>query len=236
MARRADRLFEIIQILRAAGRPLTAAEIAERLEVTARTVYRDIADLQAHRIPIEGAAGIGYVMRPGFELPPLMLTIEEMEAIVTGISLLTRVRDPVLKLAASSVLEKVKAVVPPDLRPHIDYPALFVSDGSAAEPEGVEPADLRRAIRTGRKLRVRYVDAGGQASERTLWPIAVLYYVDATLIAAWCELRRDFRHFRIERITACEILAERYPESRRRLLAAWRAYEASRPRELSPPP
>jgi predicted DNA-binding transcriptional regulator YafY len=217
--RRADRLFDIIQRLRTARGPLTAAAIAEQLEVTVRTVYRDIAALQARRVPIEGAAGIGYVLRRGFDLPPLMFTTEEVDAIVTGARLVRRLRDPRLQEAADSVLAKVATV--------LDAP-VFVSSGSTPVAEGVDLAEVRSAIHAARKLRIGYLDGQGLRTQRTIWPIAMAYYVDVTLIAAWCELRNDFRHFRVDRIVRSTLLDERFPTDHAKLLADWLALPKDR--------
>ncbi|BBK42165.1 transcriptional regulator [Allostella vacuolata] len=236
MARRAERLFEIIQILRGSGRPMTAAAIAERLEVVPRTVYRDIAVLQARRVPIEGAAGVGYVLRPGFHMPPLMLTVEEVEAVAAGVRLVRRIRDATLQEAAASVLAKIAALLPGTLGPQLSAAPVYVSDGSAATPTGVDPAAVRRAIRERRKLRIAYRDAAGRASSRVVRPIAMAYYVDASLLAAWCELRCDMRHFRMERIEAAETLDERFADDGGRLLAAWLAAEKDRTQAAGGPP
>src|SRR4029077_16854394 len=144
--RRADRLFDIIQILRTASHPITAAALAEKLEVTVRTIYRDIAALQGSRVPIEGAPGIGYVLRRGFDLPPLMFTTEEIDAIAVGARLVRRIRDPQLHEAAARVRAKVTSVVPEALRAHLASAPLYVSDGSAAVPQGVDPSVVRDAI------------------------------------------------------------------------------------------
>src|SRR5215467_13044156 len=149
---RSDRLFDIIQALRGSKKPMTAAALAEELEVTPRTVYRDIATLQARRVPIEGEAGVGYVLRKGFDLPPLMFTIEEIEAVTVGARLVQRLRDPELQAAARRVLDKVTVVLPESLRSHLDRP-FYVSGGMAAEPHGVNVAELRSAIRDRRKIR-----------------------------------------------------------------------------------
>jgi len=141
--RRADRLFDILQTLRVATGPMTASAIAARLEVTMRTVYRDIATLQARRIPIEGAAGIGYVLRKGFDLPPLMFTVDEIDAIAVGARLVRRLRDPGLRAAADNVLAKVATVLPGSLRGGVTAAPFFVSDGDAQAPTGVDLADLR---------------------------------------------------------------------------------------------
>jgi predicted DNA-binding transcriptional regulator YafY len=226
--RRADRLFDILQTLRVAGKPMTAATIAERLEVTVRTIYRDIATLQARRIPIEGAAGIGYVLRRGFDLPPLMFTADEIDAITVGARLVRRLRDPGLQNAAENVLAKVATVLPEALRSGVIAPTFFVSDGDAAEPKGVDLSELRLAIRETRKVRIRYSDAQGQGSDRTVWPIAMAYYVDVTLLGAWCELRSDFRHFRVDRIAASNVLETRFSTDGGNLMKRWFALQGER--------
>jgi predicted DNA-binding transcriptional regulator YafY len=221
--RRADRLFDIIQRLRSARQPLTAAAIAEPLEVTVRTIYRDIATLQARRVPIEGAAGIGYVLRRGFDLPPLMFTAEELDAIVTGVRLVRRLRDPKLQAAADSVLAKVTTVLPEALRGRLLDAPMYVSGGSAPAVTGVDLTEVRGAIHASRKLRIAYLDAQGGSTRRTIWPIAMAYYVDVTLIAAWCEMRNDFRHFRVDRIAWSTTLDERFVADHAKLLADWLA-------------
>jgi len=221
--RRSDRLFDIIQRLRAARRPLTAAALAEELEVTVRTVYRDIATLQARQVPIEGAAGIGYMMRRGFDLPPLMFTVEEVEAIAVGARLVARTGDLGLQDAAGSVLSKVTVVLPDRQRSQLASAPIFVSESGAPVPERVDLSAVRQAIRDEHKLQIAYVDEAGARSERTIWPIAVAYYVQATLIVAWCELRRDYRHFRADRIVSLDVLEERYPSDGGRLMAEWLA-------------
>jgi predicted DNA-binding transcriptional regulator YafY len=227
--RRSDRLFDIIQRLRAARHPMTAAALAEDLEVTVRTVYRDIATLQARRVPIEGAAGIGYMMRRGFDLPPLMFTVEEIEAIAVGARLVARTGDLGLQGAAESVLSKVTVVLPDGLRGQLTSAPIFVSESGAPVPERVDLTAVRQAIRDEHKLHIAYEDERGTRSERTIWPIAVAYYVQATLIGAWCELRRDYRHFRADRIISLAVLEEHYPSDNGRLMAEWLALRQNRP-------
>src|SRR6516165_7038529 len=166
--RRADRLFDIIQTLRTARQPVTAASLADQLEVTARTVYRDIAALQASRVPIEGAPGLGYVLRRGFDLPPLMFTAEEADAIAIGVRLLRRLRDPKLQRAAEGVLAKLTAVVPEPLQPLLVAAPVYVSDGNAAAPVGFDQAELRGAIHDARKVAITYVDEQERRTERTI--------------------------------------------------------------------
>ncbi len=223
--RRADRLFDIIQALRTAKGPVTAANLAEQLEVTVRTVYRDVATLQAGRVPIEGAPGLGYVLRRGFDLPPLMFTVDEIDAIAVGVRLVRRLRDPELQDAAESVLAKVSTVLPDALRAGVVSPAMFVSDGSAVEPDGIKLSDARRAIRENRKMRIAYADADGRRTRRTIWPIALAYYVDVTVLGAWCELRSDFRHFRVERIRTSAVLDDHFSTDGGRLTDNWLALQ-----------
>ena len=220
--RRADRLFDIIQHLRSATGPVTAAAIAAALEVTPRTIYRDIAALQARRVPIEGAPGIGYLLRRGYDLPPLAFTADEIEAIAVGVRLLPRTGDGALEQAAARVLSKLVAALPDAQHGWLTAPPIHVSDYGAA-PRATDPAPVRAAMRTGRKLRLHYRDATGMMTERTVWPVAVAYCAAATLLAAWCELRSDFRHFRLDRIDRARCLADPVPLPGPVLMARWRA-------------
>jgi predicted DNA-binding transcriptional regulator YafY len=230
--RRADRLFDIIQTLRAASSPLTAAALAEKLEVTVRTVYRDIAALQASRVPIEGAPGLGYVLRGGFDLPPLMFTSDEIDAITVGARHVRRLRDPKLQQAAESVLAKVTAVVPEASRGALRLPPFYVSEGSVAPPTGIDLAEVRDAIHSARKIAITYADERDRRTDRTIRPIALAYYVDVTLIAGWCELRQDFRHFRADRIRASRLLDEHFRAEQAQLTASWMAL--TKERETTP--
>jgi predicted DNA-binding transcriptional regulator YafY len=217
--RRADRLFDIIQVLRTASGPVTAVALATALEVTPRTIYRDVATLQARRVPIEGAPGLGYVLRRGFDLPPLMFTSEEIEAIVIGARLLRRTGDVGLQDAAARVLSKVEVVLPTALRDCVASPTAFVSAHGAPAADGL--SEVRNAIREERKLRIDYADEQRQLTSRTIWPFAVGYYVQATVISAWCELRNDFRHFRADRIQSLAMLDEGFPVPGRTLASDW---------------
>ncbi len=227
--RRSDRLFDIIQRLRAASRPTTAAALADELEVTPRTVYRDIATLQARRVPIEGEAGVGYVLRKSFDLPPLNFTIDEIEAIAVGARLVHRLKDPNLQQAAQSVLAKVTVAVPERLRPHIADAPIYVSPGITPEAAGADVAEIRAAIRDSAKLYISYNDLSGRRTNRTIWPIAMAYYVDVTLIGAWCELRADYRNFRVERIASSRVLDEHFDQDNGRLFREWSALPKERP-------
>lgn len=227
--RRSDRLFDIIQRLRVATKPVTAATLASALEVTPRTVYRDIAALQARRVPIDGEAGVGYILRKGFDLPPLMFTADEVEAIAVGARMVQRLRDPRLQEAADSVYAKVTTVLPESLRATLANPPIFVSPGEAAPAEGIDMAELRAAIRDSRKLHIVYADEQGRRTNRTVWPIAMAYYVDVTLVGAWCELRADYRNFRVERILSSRVLDEHFDQDNGRLFAEWSALPKLKP-------
>jgi predicted DNA-binding transcriptional regulator YafY len=221
--RRADRLFDILRILRGAKGPVTAASLADALEVTVRTVYRDVATLQARRIPLEGAAGIGYVLRRGFDLPPLMFTEDEAEAIAVGVRLLARTGDPGLQKAAERVLSKVTLVVPDALREYLGAAPVYVSTSGAPVPTQRDlPTMIRHAIRDARKMRIAYRDESGRETRRMIQPFAVAYYVEATLVCAWCELRNDIRHFRADRVVSAEVLDEGFAIPKT-VIAAWLA-------------
>ena len=221
--RKASRLFEIIQILRLSRRVVTAAEIADRLEVTPRSIYRDIAALQAMRVPIEGERGLGYILRPGFDLPPLMFSVEETEAIVLGLALLERTADTGLKQAARRVNGKIAAAVPEPLRQVLESNALQAWGSVAPAPEGIDLAVVRAAIRDERKLLVDYRDEWGNATERTVRPLALVYYSATAIVVAWCELREAIRNFRADRVEDCQPLEDFFLGEGNRLRALWTA-------------
>ena len=221
--RKASRLFEIIQILRLSRRVVTAAEIAEQLEVTPRSIYRDIAALQAMRVPIEGERGLGYILRPGFDLPPLMFSVEETEAIVLGLALLERTADTGLKQAARRVNAKIAAAVPEPLRQVMESNALHAWGSVAPAPEGVDLAMVRAAIRDERKLLIDYRDELANATERTVRPLALVYYSATAVIVAWCELRKAIRNFRADRVEDCRRLDDFFLGEGNALRELWTA-------------
>lgn len=198
--RKASRLFEIIQHLKLARGAMTAATLAERLEVTPRSIYRDIAALQAMRVPIEGERGLGYILRPGFDLPPLMFTAEEAEAIVLGLALIERTGDRDLKAAAGRVNGKIAAAMPEPLRRGLPRDSLHAWGQRMAEPDGVDIALMRRAIREEASVAITYRDALDRQTQRIIRPIALIYYLDSMNLVAWCEMRQAIRNFRTERI------------------------------------
>ena len=200
---RSTRMFDIIQLLRSAKQPVTAQHIADTLEVTPRTIYRDVASLQAMRVPIDGAAGLGYIMRPGFDLPPVNFDVEEAEAITVGLSLLSRTGDKGLVRAARRAAAKLAEAVPLS-------ETLFSSNAGVTSPATLDLSEIRGAIRQEAKVRIWYADEQNQQTKRTILPIAIVYYTESVILAAWCELREDFRHFRPDRITDLEILTDKF--------------------------
>jgi predicted DNA-binding transcriptional regulator YafY len=226
--RRADRLFQIVQVLRRSRRPITAEAIAQELETSKRTIYRDIADLIGQRMPIRGEAGVGYVLEDGFDMPPLMLTPEEIEAAVLGAQFVAQRGDPGLARAAEDLLAKIHTVIPDRLRPLVVEPSIRAGPTRERAVDGLDMAAVRGAIREARKLRLNYSDEQGRASLRTVWPFAVGYFETTRLLLAWCELRGDFRSFRTDRVLAADFLDEPYPERPARLRAQWSKLQARR--------
>jgi predicted DNA-binding transcriptional regulator YafY len=220
--RRADRLFQIIQVLRRSRKPLTADAIAAELETSKRTIYRDIATLMAQRVPIRGEAGMGYILERGFDMPPLMLTPDEIEAAVLGAQWVIGHADPTLAKAAQDLIAKIADTVPERLRPFVLEPASRVRPDFQGTRDSLDMVQVRAHIHAGKKVRLRYRDESGRDSERTIWPIALGYLEAVRLLAAWCELRQDFRSFRTDRAVAADFLDERYPERRETLRARWR--------------
>ena len=196
--------------------------MAEELGVSLRTLYRDIASLQAQGADIVGEAGVGYVLLPGFLLPPLMFSEDEIEALVLGSRWVAKRTDDRLGGAARNALAKIAAVLPADLREALDASPLLVGPG---RPDPVDLTIVREAIRAECKVSIRYRDGDGAATERVVWPFALGFFDHARVIGAWCELRGDFRSFRIDRVIEFVATPERYPRRRRALLKAWREAE-----------
>jgi predicted DNA-binding transcriptional regulator YafY len=207
--RRADRLFEIIQILRR-RKLVRAQDLAEKLEVSERTIYRDVRDLMASGVPIDGEAGVGYILRGGYDLPPVMFSEQEIEALVLGARIVQAWADPKLAAAAEDVLAKVESVIPDRLRLHMAETALLAPADHLAEPITIDPGELRAAIRARRKVHFGYRDAEGQVTERAAWPLGMAFFGPVWILASWCELRQGFRSFRLDRISELRVLGETF--------------------------
>lgn len=227
--KRSDRLLALVQILRRHRYPVTAQALAAEVEVSERTLYRDIAALQASGAPVRGEAGIGYVLDPGYDLPPLMFTADELEALMLGARFVQERGDLSLARAAEDAVAKIEAVLPKALRPVFSQAPLFAPLFRGAAPERIDVAEVRRAIRDSRKIAIVYVDEQGRRSERRIWPFAIGYFDATRMIVSWCELRAGFRHFRTDRIETMTVLGERYTERRTALFERWEVAMAREP-------
>jgi predicted DNA-binding transcriptional regulator YafY len=215
---RSDRLLTLTQALRRRRRPVTAAVLATEMQVSERTIYRDIASLQGTGVPIRGEAGIGYVLEPGYDLPPLMLTPEEAEALMLGARFVRERGDPDLQRIIDDAIAKIEAVLPESTRLSLREAPLY-PPGSAHIPlDRISATQLRRAVRDNRKMRILYRDLNERDSERVIWPVFVAYFERSRLLVAYCELRQDFRTFRTDRIQSIQVLDERPPVRRAILL------------------
>ena len=222
---RAQRLLDLIQVLRQHRWPVSGAALADELGVSLRTLYRDVDTLKAQGAHIDGEAGVGYVLRPGFMLPPLMFSEEEIEALVLGSRWVAERADTPLGDAAKNALAKIAAVLPQDLRDSLDATNLLIGPGAPIAAGDSELATIRAAIRTERKLHIDYADEKAATTARTIWPFALAFFDRVRVVVAWCELREDFRHFRTDRIIALRQTNNRYPRRRQALLKEWRTVQ-----------
>jgi len=218
---RSERLLTLLQTLRRYRRPVSGAVLATETGVSIRTLYRDISSLQAQGALIEGEPGLGYVLKPGFMLPPMMFSQDEIEALVLGSRWVARAADPRLAAAGADALAKIGDVLPQEMRDEIETSTLLVH----LKPPVADKADLgaiRKAIRSERILTLTYSDESGTVSVRNIWPFALSYFEQVRVVVAWCELRQDYRHFRTDRIVEMIPQDGRYPRRRAVLLKEWR--------------
>ena len=219
---RTSRLLDLMQRLRRHRQAVSGAKLCAELGISLRTLYRDIATLQAQGAAIDGAPGLGYLLRPGFTLPPLMFSTEEVEALVLGSRWVAERADSRLADAARNAMAKIAAVVPPALAYELESSALLVGPAKPPAAGDLELVALRQAIRLEQRLQISYRDAKGETTERQVWPIALGYFDRVQVLVAWCELRQDLRHFRTDRMAALTSLGQRYPRRRAALLDDWR--------------
>ncbi|MEE9335284.1 MAG: YafY family protein [Granulosicoccaceae bacterium] len=208
------RFFEIIQLLRAANKPLLARDMADALEVSVRTIYRDIATLQGLRTPIIGEPGIGYVMQHGYDLPPLNFNAEEAEAITVGLSMIARTGDAGLWKAAETAMRKLNPATS-------ESKHLLTSSYGTAESVGADPGMMRPAIRAEQKILIDYTDKKDNVTTRVIWPLVLIYYSDSTMLVGWCELREAIRHFRLDRMTSSRLHDEGFTGQGAALREEW---------------
>lgn len=223
MPKRTGRLLAILQVLRECKRPVTAIGLARRFGLSDRTIYRDLDTLRGLGAPIEGEAGVGFVLRPGFFLPPLALTELEADALLLGLRFVIKRADPELANAAEVTLGKIAATLDPDTERLMRMNGLAV--GPSNRDETMRIGEIRKAMARERKLQVTYRNVSGQTNERTVWPTALGFFAETEIMVAWCEYRAAFRHFRLDRILSLRILEDGLPKPRRTLLAEYRAME-----------
>ncbi len=216
-----------MQVLRRHRGTVSGNMLAREAGVSLRTIRRDIATLQAMGADIDGEPGVGYILRPGFLLPPLSFTEEELQALVAGAQWVGRQTDESLAFAAQNALAKIGGVLPPEMRRALDDDALYIGR-QREDVSDLDLAQVRQAMREQRKMHIVYADQVGAASERTIWPIMLGFVESRRFIAGWCELREDFRLFRADRIVKVNFLDDRYSRSRRQLVKEWRAQEERR--------
>ncbi|WP_159011002.1 YafY family protein [Bradyrhizobium sp. S69] len=222
---RAQRLLDLIQILRRHRIPVAGTSLADELSISLRTLYRDIETLKAQGAHIDGEPGVGYILRPGFMLPPLMFSEDEIEALVLGGRWVAAQPDEPLGKAARNALSKIAAVLPDDLQRSLETSSLLVAPQRPAAGDTELPT-IRRAIRAEHKLRITYTDEKENNTQRTIWPIALGFFERIRVVAAWCETRRDYRHFRTDRIRSLKMTDSRYPRRRFDMLREWRTRES----------
>jgi predicted DNA-binding transcriptional regulator YafY len=230
---RSHRLFDLLQVLRRHRGTVSGEVLARESGVSLRTIRRDVATLQAMGADIDGAPGVGYILRPGFILPPLSFTEEELQALLAGAQWVSRQTDEALARAAQNALAKIDGVLPPEMRRALDDDALYIGR-KRRDASGVDLARVRIAMREQRKMHIIYTAHDGASSERTIWPIMLGFVESRRFVAGWCELRGDFRLFRVDRIVTVEFLSERYARNRRQLVREWRAQEDRRRQQRVP--
>ncbi|MBO9769702.1 MULTISPECIES: helix-turn-helix transcriptional regulator [Xanthomonas] len=230
---RSQRLFDILEVLRRSSTPVSGAALASETGTSLRTLYRDVTELQALGANIEGEAGIGYVLKHGYVLPTMSFTEDELHALIMGAQWVTRQTDPDLALAARNAIGKIGAVIAPEMKHRLHDEQGYVGRQSSAPPATIDFKSLRRALREQRKIEIAYVDDTGSTSTRRIWPILIGFIESRRFLAAWCELRNDFRLFRLDRVAQATILDERYTEARSQLLKRWRTQNGFRTNDLS---
>lgn len=228
---RSERLLSLLQLLRQYRHPVKGQELAEKLGISLRTLYRDIKTLQSQGATIEGEAGMGYILQPGYTLPPLMFSAQEIEALVVGMRWVNKRGDPLLKKAAEAALAKITSVLPSAIREQLENTALFIGPAPIVEPNFIDISLIRQSLHQPFKVTLTYCNLQDSQSIRTIWPLALAFFDQVQLLVAWCELRQSFRHFRVDRIVSFVPTSVRYPGHRQALLKKWRCQE-----NISAPP
>jgi predicted DNA-binding transcriptional regulator YafY len=225
MMNRTERLLNLLQILRSYRYPVSGERLAERLNISIRTLYRDIATLQAQGAEIEGEVGVGYVLKPTFFLPPLMFTQAEMQALLLGTQWVSQFGDAPLSKAASEALNKILAVLPATIKNSSNSFTLRVGPPALESLVKEDLSELRAAIANQKKIDIVYKSEDNKESQRTVWPFTIGYFTDGRILVAWCEKQKDYRHFKTDRIISLKILDERYSRSRDSLFREWQTIQ-----------
>lgn len=220
---RSHRLFELMQVLRRRRGTVLGEVLARETQVSLRTIRRDIATLQGMGAHIVGEAGVGYILRPGFLLPPMSFTEEEIQALVAGAKWVNHQPDQALALAAQNALAKIGGVIPAEMKRALDDDDTFYVGGHE-DASGLDLGRVRHAMREQHKMRIVYTDEAGTTAARTIWPMMIGFVESQRFISAWCELRQEVRLFRADRIRSADFLDERYPGNRRQLIKEWRSH------------
>jgi predicted DNA-binding transcriptional regulator YafY len=219
--------LNLIEEFRCRRRAVSGDDLAQTLGISIRTLYRDISSLRALGAHIEGEPGVGYILRSGFLLPPVMFTVEEVDALILGSQWVSEKADKPLAEAARKAMARLTAIMPNELVDRVEAQSLVVTPNEYAPPETIDMTVVRRAIHLERKLRIHYKDAQGKTSDRVIWPFLLVYFDGGLLISAWCETREGIRHFRTDRIGAMSELSTRYPRRRHDLIKLWREMKPS---------
>ncbi|MCX7565835.1 YafY family protein [Sulfitobacter sp. F26169L] len=219
--------MNLVEEFRCHRRPVSGQDLAKALSISIRTLYRDIESLRALGAGIDGEPGVGFMMRSGFLLPPIMFTVEEVDALVLGSLWVADKADKPMAEAARKAMARLTAVMPTELTDRVEAKYLSVTPSSHSQRETIDMSAIRRAIHAERKVLIGYNDAAGNSSERVIWPFFLSYLDGARLISAWCELREEIRHFRTDRMSNLTELPARYPKRRHDLIKDWRELESS---------
>jgi len=216
-----ERLLEIIRVLHKRKYAVTAKELSLEFGISLRSVYRDIFSLQQQGIPVDGEAGVGYILRKGYTLPPLMFTVDEIEALVIGAKWILSTGDIALATSTKEAIQKIKDIIPPALQNTINETPLLIGYKNQPNIEKELTQAIHDSIRKNEKLKITYSGEDNKENERIIWPIALGYFDSTVVLAAWCELRKAFRHFRVDRVKNWSRTNEKYPLMQTLLYQKW---------------
>ena len=216
--RRADRLFRIVEYLKARREAVTAEELADEMEIGVRTIYRDVADLRSSGVPLIGEAGVGYLLDRDYLVRPLMFDVEELDALTLGAQMVASWADPAIARSARQAIDKITAVLPDSLANEVRRATTFSYPSRDKKPLSIDFTSLRRAIRAKHIVEFRYTNESGQETQRRVRPLCLTFFAPVWLVTAWCETRKDFRNFRVDRMNDMQITAEQFRDEKGKTL------------------